>query len=188
MHRLVLPSHLNTERACRCEENGPRLRKGKSRLQFQLRVQEFVELVRRDEVPAALAHARTHLVPWAASEMAEVQRVVALLVFRAHTTCARYAGLLEAQQWDALAQLFCTELYRLNCLPRLSALEVHLQAGLTALKSPLSYEEGCCTKEARVCCRARAQALSRAAQQRRLRRTRCRTCASWPRACPGPST
>ena len=120
-----------------------RLRKLKSKLQFQLHVQEFVELIRQDNIMQALAYARKSLAPCAATAMAEVQHAVALLVFRSTTSNDRYKPLLAGEQWEVLVQLFMQDLFRLHTMPRLSALDVHLQAGLTALKSPLSYEEGC---------------------------------------------
>ena len=39
--------------------------------------------------------------------------------------------------------LFLKELYRLHCLTPESLLTVHIQAGLAALKTPLSYLPGC---------------------------------------------
>lgn len=44
--------------------------------------QEFVELVRAEELLAAIAYARQHLSRWAESYEAEHQRACALLAFR----------------------------------------------------------------------------------------------------------
>lgn len=52
--------------------------------------QEFVELVRRDDMAAAIGYARRHLAQWAGSFEAEHQRAFAVLVFTADTQCARY--------------------------------------------------------------------------------------------------
>jgi len=52
--------------------------------------QEFVELVRRDDMAAAIGYARRHLSQWAGSFEAEHQRAFAVLVFTADTQCARY--------------------------------------------------------------------------------------------------
>lgn len=48
------------------------------------------------------ARARLAVVPCAQ----ELQRAVATLAFRAHTTCARYAELFADSQWDELVGLF----------------------------------------------------------------------------------
>uniref|UniRef100_A0A7S0WRW8 Macrophage erythroblast attacher n=1 Tax=Chlamydomonas leiostraca TaxID=1034604 RepID=A0A7S0WRW8_9CHLO len=126
-----------------CADNRAKLRKIKSRLEFKLRVQEFLELVRAERRMDAIAHARAHLAPWAGQHMGELQRAVATLAFGAHTGCARYAPLFDASQWEGLVTLFLQDLYRLHSLPPESQLVVHLQAGLAALKTPASYAPGC---------------------------------------------
>jgi macrophage erythroblast attacher len=55
--------------------------------------------------------------------------------------------LLSRLQWGELVELFRQELYRLNTLPPTSLLSIHLQAGLSALKTPLSLEPGCCRED-----------------------------------------
>ncbi|EFN55158.1 hypothetical protein CHLNCDRAFT_57944 [Chlorella variabilis] len=130
-----------------CEENRARLRKAKSKLEFKLRVQEFVELVRAGQQLEAIAYARRHLAPWAPQHMPELQRAAALLAFQAGTQCAPYRQLLDDARWLELVDLFHQELYRLNCLPPTSLLSIHLQAGLSALKTPLSLADSCCRED-----------------------------------------
>ncbi len=48
-----------------CTENRSRLKKMKSKLEFKLRVQEFVERVRCKNKMDAILYAREHLAPWA---------------------------------------------------------------------------------------------------------------------------
>ncbi|PRW44610.1 macrophage erythroblast attacher [Chlorella sorokiniana] len=130
-----------------CEEQRPRLRKAKSKLEFKLRVQEFVELVRAGQQLEAIAYARRHLAPWASQYLPELQRAAALLAFQAGTQCAPYKQLFDDARWGELVELFRQELYRLNTLPPTSLLSIHLQAGLSALKTPLSLEPGCCRED-----------------------------------------
>lgn len=130
-----------------CEEHRARLRKARSRLEFKLRVQEFVELVRAGQQLEAIAYARRHLAPWAGQHMQELQRAAALLAFQAGTQCAPYRQLFEEERWAELIELFHQELYRLNSLPPTSLLSIHLQAGLSALKTPLSLADGCCRED-----------------------------------------
>ena len=59
------------------------------------RLQEFVELVRAERMLDAIAYARRHLAPWAATHLAQLQRCAALLAFTGATTCPRYRELLE---------------------------------------------------------------------------------------------
>ena len=126
-----------------CADQGPRLKKARSPLEFRLRVQEYVELLRRDAVDDAIAYARRHLAPWAEQYPDELQRAAALLAFRGATTCPPYAALLSDDRWRDLRDLFMAELFRLHALPPVSLLEVHLQAGLSALKTPQSAAAGC---------------------------------------------
>jgi hypothetical protein len=50
-------------------------------------------------------------------------------------------------QWLDLIDLFLQELYRLNSLPPTSLLLIHLQAGLSALKTPQSLADNCCRED-----------------------------------------
>lgn len=132
-----------TEALAWCERYQARLKKARSPLEFRLRVQEFLELVRGDRLSAAIKYARTDLAPWAAQYGPELQRAAAVLAFRAHTRCEPYTALFSDQRWEDLVALFLAELYRLHSLPPASLLEVHLQAGLSALKTPQSYSSSC---------------------------------------------
>lgn len=132
-----------------CAQNQQRLRKLKSKLEFTLRVQGFVELVRVGRSLDAIKHARQHLAPWAGQYMQDLQRATAVLAFRPRSgdgmsngVAAAYADLFSPSAWEALQDLTLRELYRLNNMPPHSLLEVHLQAGLSALKTHHSYEAG----------------------------------------------
>ena len=122
-----------------CAQHATRLRKAKSPLEFQLRMQEYVELVRSQDLRQAITYARQYLAPWAEQYPKQVQRLAALLAFKPDTTCLSYASLFEDQRWSTLLSLFKSELYRLHSLPPASSLQIHLQAGLSALKTPQSY-------------------------------------------------
>ncbi|KAG6524834.1 protein MAEA homolog [Zingiber officinale] len=126
-----------------CAENKPRLKKSKSKLEFQLRLQEFIELVRANEHMKAIFYARRYLAPWAATNMKEMQRVVTTLAFRHNTECSIYKVLFEPTQWDYLVEQFKQEFCRLFGMTNEPLLNIYLQAGLTALKTPLCYKEAC---------------------------------------------
>ncbi|KAK9828193.1 hypothetical protein WJX74_002482 [Apatococcus lobatus] len=122
-----------------CHEHQARLRKLKSKLEFRLCLQEFIELVRCGSLGQAIGYARAHLAPWASSYLPELQHAVCTLAFRADTTCQRYQQLFADAQWLLLKEAFLAELYRLNSLPPESQLNVHMQAGLSALKPAASH-------------------------------------------------
>jgi len=117
-----------------CVEHRDKLRRSKSRLEFRLRVAEFVELIRAQQPVAAVAYSRKHLAPWASTEAVEMPRAMACLAFGADTTCQPYARLFTQDAWDDVTEAFTQECHTLNALPGDSLLAVHLQAGLSALK------------------------------------------------------
>ncbi|KAK9868155.1 hypothetical protein WJX84_001249 [Apatococcus fuscideae] len=123
-----------------CELHQPRLRKLKSKLEFRLCLQEFIELVRSGSLPEAIAYARAHLAQWAGSYLPELQQALCTLAFRASTTCKPYQQLFADAQWLLLVEAFLSELYRLNSLPAESTLSIHIQAGLSALKPAVKVE------------------------------------------------
>ncbi|CAG9467184.1 unnamed protein product [Pedinophyceae sp. YPF-701] len=122
-----------------CRENRSRLKKIKSTLEFLLRVQEYIELVRQERPTDALKYARQYLAPAAKDSLPALQRAVAAIAFGPATKCARYAHLFHPDRWDDLVEIFLGDVYRLNSLPSKSLLAIHLQAGLSALKTPASY-------------------------------------------------
>ncbi|KAB1218009.1 Macrophage erythroblast attacher [Morella rubra] len=129
-----------------CADNKSRLKKSKSKLEFQLRLQEFIELVRAENSLRAITYARKYLAPWGATHMKELQRVMATLAFRSNTECATYKVLFESRQWDFLVEQFKQEFCRLYGMTLEPLLTIYLQAGLSALKTPYCYEDDC-TKE-----------------------------------------
>ncbi|KAH7839846.1 hypothetical protein Vadar_009576 [Vaccinium darrowii] len=129
-----------------CTDNKSRLKKSKSKFEFQLRLQEFIELVRAENNLRAIAYARKHLAPWGATHMKELQRVMATLAFKSSTDCATYKVLFEPKQWDYLVDQFRQEFCKIYGMTFEPLLNIYLQAGLSALKTPFCYEDDC-TKE-----------------------------------------
>ncbi|MFS7950001.1 putative transcription factor interactor and regulator LisH family [Helianthus anomalus] len=129
-----------------CADNKSRLKKSKSKFEFQLRLQEFVELVRSENNVRAVMYARKYLAPWAATYMNEFQKVIATLAFTRNTGCEIYKVLFEPKQWDFLMDQFKQEFCRLYGMTLEPLLNIYLQAGLSALKTPFCYEDDC-TKE-----------------------------------------
>lgn len=129
-----------------CSDNKSRLKKSKSKFEFQLRLQEFVELVRSDNNMHAIEYAKKYLAPWGATHLKELQRVMATLAFKSNTECPTYKVLFESKQWDYLVDQFKQEFCRLYGMTLEPLLNIFLQAGLSALKTPFCYEDDC-TKE-----------------------------------------
>ncbi|XP_068663184.1 protein MAEA homolog [Aristolochia californica] len=126
-----------------CAENKSRLKKSKSKFELQLRLQEFIELVRADNNLRAITYARKYLAPWGATHMKELQRVMATLAFKSNTECDTYKVLFDAKQWDYLVEQFKQEFCKLYGMTLEPLLNIFLQAGLSALKTPFCYEDDC---------------------------------------------
>ncbi|XP_067007526.1 E3 ubiquitin-protein transferase MAEA [Anabrus simplex] len=122
-----------------CHDNRSKLRKLKSTMEFNLRIQEFVELVRNDQRMDAVRHARKHFSNFEDDQLQDVQHCMALLAFPTNTELSPYRELLDESRWDRLVEQFRQENYRLFQLASQSVFTVALQAGLSALKTPQCY-------------------------------------------------
>ncbi|KAF9162006.1 GID complex subunit containing RING finger motif [Actinomortierella ambigua] len=105
-----------------CHENKSNLKKIKSTLEFSLREQEFIELVRKRQTQEAIAYARKHLIVWQETHMREIKK-----------------GLYDASRWKKLIARFRADNFALQCFTPEPILNVTLQAGLSALKTPMCY-------------------------------------------------
>jgi macrophage erythroblast attacher len=102
----ALARHSCTEALTWCSENKTALRKMKvslfidafshasiahqSTLEFDLRLQEYIELSRAAKCQEAIDYSRKYLVGWQESHLEQIQQATALLAFRPDTSCGRY--------------------------------------------------------------------------------------------------
>lgn len=124
-----------------CHENKSKLRRTKSTLEFNLRQQEFIELVRNSEYVAAVTHAKKYLSSGDVEQMADVQRTMGLLGFLPEMQVGFYSDLLDQNRWQWLVLQFRQENFKLYQLAEHSVFGVSLQTGLSALKTPQCYED-----------------------------------------------
>lgn len=125
-----------------CHENKSKLRKMKSNLEFNVRIQEYIEFIKSGERLEAVKHARKFLSTDEGSQLELVQQVMGLLAYPLDTPLQPYRDLLDQSRWQALIHQFRCENYRLHQLSSVSVLSVALQAGLSALKTPHCYKQG----------------------------------------------
>ncbi|KAJ0405390.1 hypothetical protein P43SY_000269 [Pythium insidiosum] len=148
-----------------CAENGSRLRRMQSRLEFQLRLQEFIELVRSDKKLEAIQYAQAHLTPLTMqhedeetrkSMMDSIQEAMATLAFKSPDQCGveSYSRLFSGERWLMLKDLFRTTFFEVYGIHNPPSLCVALYAGLSTLN----------TRTCRRTREARAAALKRPAQ------------------------
>ncbi|KAF8323531.1 CTLH/CRA C-terminal to lish motif domain-containing protein [Cantharellus anzutake] len=160
--RRALERHSCLEALAWCNENKVSLRKIKSNLEFELRLQEFIELVREGKSIPAIAYCKKHLTQWHDTHTQQFRQAMALLAFRAPSeTCApeavpkcvspkvgaslnrsSYRKLYSPDRWTMLSETFTDTAYALTALPASSPLLLSLFAGLVALKHPTCLAQG----------------------------------------------
>ncbi|XP_069488260.1 E3 ubiquitin-protein transferase MAEA isoform X3 [Ambystoma mexicanum] len=110
-------------------------------LEFSLRIQEFIELIRQNKRLDAVRHARKHFSQAEGSQLEEVRQVMGMLAFPSDTHISPYKDLLDPARWRMLIQQFRYDNYRLHQLGNNSVFTITLQAGLSAIKTPQCYKE-----------------------------------------------
>uniref|UniRef100_W5JYK3 E3 ubiquitin-protein transferase MAEA n=1 Tax=Astyanax mexicanus TaxID=7994 RepID=W5JYK3_ASTMX len=110
-------------------------------LEFSLRIQEFIELIRQNKRMDAVRHARKHFSQAEGGQLDEVRQVMGMLAFPSDTHISPYKDLLDPGRWKMLIQQFRYDNYRLHQLGNNSVFTITLQAGLSAIKTPQCYKE-----------------------------------------------
>ncbi|XP_046973115.1 E3 ubiquitin-protein transferase MAEA [Vanessa cardui] len=142
-------SELSARRTARClqwcADNRSKLRKLNSTMEFKIRIQEFIELVREDKRLEAVRYAKKHFSSYEDGQLEDIQHCMGMLAFPKDTSVEPYRSLLGGWRWGALVAQFRWEHARLMHPARLPALPVTLQLGLAALNTPQ-----CCSEATRV--------------------------------------
>lgn len=133
--RNNIRNHRTTDCLSWCQENKAHLKKIRSPLEFQVRLQQFIELVRSHQSSEAIQYCRKHLSKSADTHMQEIQRACALLAFDQSTRVAEYMELYSNERWEKLAELFVSTYLNLHGLPARSELIESLMTGLSVLKT-----------------------------------------------------
>ncbi|CAO2649284.1 Nn.00g066690.m01.CDS01 [Neocucurbitaria sp. VM-36] len=148
-----------------CKEHGKELKKGGSMLEFELRLQQYIELVRQGheaglsgmegvdmqdgmngvsiggggetKLVEARAHAKKYLSSSADFEL--LRRAAGLLAYKPWDEVEPYATLYSPSRWNQLATLFLSTHHNLYSLPPRPLLHIALSAGLSALKTPACH-------------------------------------------------
>ncbi|KIK20479.1 hypothetical protein PISMIDRAFT_657461 [Pisolithus microcarpus 441] len=150
IHRIesALRRHSCAEAIAWCSENKTALRKIKessklrhsSTLEFELRLQEYIELARARKTQEANTYSRKHLVSWQETHLSQITQASALLAILPSTNCGQYKRLYDDSRWTSLIQAFRLAAYTLNSLSTEPLLNLALYAGLAALKLPACYD------------------------------------------------
>ncbi|KAI8976668.1 CTLH/CRA C-terminal to lish motif domain-containing protein [Trametes punicea] len=128
-----------TEALAWCSENKAALRKLKNTLEFDLRLQEYIELARAGKTVDAMAYSKKHLLPWQETHYQQIVQAAALLCYPPTTSCGPYKRLYDPSRWTSLIQSFRLAIYHLSTLPTEPLLHLAMYAGLASLKLPACY-------------------------------------------------
>ncbi|KAL2866318.1 FYV10 family protein [Aspergillus lucknowensis] len=122
-----------------CSENKPALKKSQYNLEFELRLQQYIEMIRagdKTKVMEAMAHAKKYLSSYIDTQSAEILRAAGLLAFPPDTKAEPYKSMYAFDRWAYLSDLFIRTHHELLSLPSRPLMHIALSAGLSALKTP----------------------------------------------------
>ncbi|KAF3065232.1 Protein FYV10 [Daldinia childiae] len=126
---------------CTAGDTKKELRKMDSNLEFMLRFQQYIELVRDHSTKPTdiLSYARKFLLPYQHTYKKEVMQACGMLAVRPSAETNVYAELYSPDRWEMLANLFTSTHNALLSLPSVPLLHVALSSGLSALKTPACH-------------------------------------------------
>jgi len=133
-----------------CNQNTSRLRKIKSRFEWEIRLQDFIELIRANKRSEAVAYSRKYF-PNLAPSHAELGAAMTLLVFQPMTHVGKYKSFFSFDRWTHLQVMCRSDILRLHQLGDVSTFESTLEAGLSALKTHQCFHENCRSEACPVC-------------------------------------
>lgn len=125
-----------------CNENKKELRKMQSNLEFMLRCQQYIEMMRtgsQAKMLEAIVHAKKYITPFNDTYPVDVSNIAGLLAYRPDTDLEPYASLYSASRWQKLAETFVEAHLKLLNLPSTPLLHIALSSGLSALKTPACH-------------------------------------------------
>ncbi|EER27546.1 GID complex subunit containing RING finger motif [Coccidioides posadasii str. Silveira] len=119
-----------------CGENKVALKKIQNRLEFELRLQQYIEVLRVGDKAEARQHAKKFLTPHSETQSHDIQRAAGLLAYPPDTRAEPYMTMYSLDRWKHLSDLFIRTHHDLLSLSSRPLLQIALSAGLSALKTP----------------------------------------------------
>lgn len=117
--------------------NHEQLKQNGSDIELKLHRLQFVEILQNRGRDEALKYARAFLAPFAAKHMAEVQKLMACLLWAGRLDSSPYAELLSSIHWDKLAEELTLQFCNLMGQSYESPLGVTIAAGVQGLPTLL---------------------------------------------------
>lgn len=120
-----------------CNDNNKTLKKNNSDLEHELRLQQYIELVRTKKHKEAVKHARKYLTSHPVHAFGI--HAAGLLAQQPNTPIEPYKTLYSHDRWRMLAEHFIATFQSLLSLPKQPPLYHALSAGLSVLKTPACH-------------------------------------------------
>ncbi|KAJ6248631.1 e3 ubiquitin-protein transferase maea [Anaeramoeba flamelloides] len=132
-----------------CLINRSKLKKIDSRFEFELKKQQFIEIMRKGNRKQAINYTRKNFPQWVGKCFPEIKRVMGLLAIPTPDEQSpltieekeafemlprRYQLLYGEQSWKMLNEAFNREHVILFCLSKSPSIEVEFKSGICALK------------------------------------------------------
>jgi macrophage erythroblast attacher len=118
-----------------CQENKTHLKKIRSTLDFEIRLQQYIELARQRKQSEAIQYLRKYMVKNVDTHLDIIQQASALLAFDPDTEVETYQTLYSPKRWDDLADMFVNAYFELHGLLKQSPLVESLATGISSLKT-----------------------------------------------------
>lgn len=119
----------------------PHTDRAQNTLEFELRLQQFIELRRRGHLLEARQHAQKYISSNTETNNPEIHRAAGLLAYPLDTRVEPYRTMYSKSRWDFLANLFVKTHHELFSLPGRPLMHIALSAGLSALKTPSCHSK-----------------------------------------------
>lgn len=117
--------------------NREKLRENGSHVELKLHRLQFMETQQKQGRDEALKYARAYLAPFADTHMAEIQKLMASLLWAGRLESSPYSELLSPAHWDNLGQELAREFCNLLGQSYMSPLGVTIGAGVQGLPTLL---------------------------------------------------
>ncbi|KAL9037678.1 MAG: hypothetical protein Q9214_005592 [Letrouitia sp. 1 TL-2023] len=130
-----------TECLAWCAEHRSMMKKTSNNLEFELRLQQYIELRRHGQVLEAKKHAQKYLSSNTEPHQEEIHRAAGLLAYSPDTRIEPYKTMYSQSRWNHLANLFVKTHHDLFSLPARPLLHIALSAGLSVLKTPSCHSK-----------------------------------------------
>ncbi|KAF2756067.1 hypothetical protein EJ05DRAFT_512630 [Pseudovirgaria hyperparasitica] len=125
-----------------CAEHGKDLKKLNIHLVFELRLSQYIMLVREGKLNEALMHAKKHFyTPPNEKYRAVVMKAAAMLVLRQDVQVEPYLTWYSPERNHDIAAMFVETHHTIFGLPKRPLLHIALSAGLSALKTPACHSK-----------------------------------------------